>query len=170
MRCRIEWVSVSAPSAVCTTLTPSCALRTATFRPPTCERRPSEMAKPAASSAARLMRKPLESFSRDLPIWLSETYRVRYEFIAAMFWLMRRPMMILLRDRVRVPPFRGRHPSHRQPGRPPEGLGLRRPGDVGEGPAHGGWRSGCRSGRRAGRGERRDLREVGGTTAGGHAL
>src|SRR3954453_11641993 len=163
MRWRIEWVSVRAPSAVCTTLTPSCALRTATFRPPTCERRPSEMARPAASSAARLMRKPLDSFSSDLFIWPSETDRFRYEFIAAMFWLMRRPMMILLRDGVRVPPFRGRHPSHRRPGRRPGALWLGAPGGGGGRPAGGG----CRSGRRAAGGERRDVREVGGATAGG---
>ena len=77
MRWRIEWVSVSPPSAVCTTLTPSWVLRTATLRPPICERRPSEIARPAASSAARLMRKPLESFSRDLLIWPWVTDRLR---------------------------------------------------------------------------------------------
>ena len=93
MRCRIECISVSAPSAVCTTLTPSWALRTATLRPPTCERRPSEIARPAASSAARLIRKPLDSFSSDLAIWPSVTDRLRYAFIAAMFWLIRRLMM-----------------------------------------------------------------------------
>src|SRR5690348_7745616 len=41
-------VSVSAPSAVCTTEMPSWVLRTATFRPPNCERRPSEMARPSS--------------------------------------------------------------------------------------------------------------------------
>ena len=51
-----EVTSLSAPSAVCATLMPSCALRTATFRPPICERRPSLMDRPAASSAARLIR------------------------------------------------------------------------------------------------------------------
>jgi len=65
-RCRIECTSVSAPSAVWTTLMPSWALRAATFRPPTWERRPSEIARPAASSAARLIRKPDDSFSSDL--------------------------------------------------------------------------------------------------------
>src|SRR5919112_5507314 len=113
MRCRMAVVSLSAPSAVCTTLTPSCELRTATFRPPTWARRPSEMDRPAASSAARLMRNPLDSFSSDLLSWPSVTDRLRYEFCAAMFWLMRRPMMTLLRDGVRMAPVRGRHPSHR---------------------------------------------------------
>ena len=77
MRCRMEWTSVSAPSAVCATEMPSWALRTATLRPPTCERRPSEIARPAASSAARLMRKPLDSFSSDLDIWPCVTDRLR---------------------------------------------------------------------------------------------
>src|SRR5215213_9713355 len=75
---------------------PSWVLRTATFRPPICERRPSEMASPAASSAARLMRKPEDSFSRDLLIWPSVTDRLRYALSAAMLLLTRRPMVILL--------------------------------------------------------------------------
>ena len=57
--------------------TPSWALRTAIFRPPTCARRPSEIARPAASSAARLMRKPLDSFSSDFYIWPEVTERLR---------------------------------------------------------------------------------------------
>src|SRR4051794_14621103 len=96
MRCRMLCVSVSAPSAVCTTEMPSWVLRTATLSPPICERRPSEMASPAASSAARLMRKPEESFSSDLLIWPSVTDRLRYALSAAMLLLTRRPMVILL--------------------------------------------------------------------------
>src|SRR4051794_6626176 len=96
MRWRMLCVSVSAPSAVCTTEMPSWVLRTATFRPPICERRPSEMARPAASSAARLMRKPEESFSSDLLIWPSVTDRLRYALSAAMLLLTRRPTMFLL--------------------------------------------------------------------------
>src|SRR3954470_10972802 len=96
MRWRMLCVSVSAPSAVCTTEMPSWVLRTATLRPPICERRPSEMARPAASSAARLMRKPEESFSRDLLIWPSVTDRLRYALSAAMLLLTRRPTMFLL--------------------------------------------------------------------------
>src|SRR5688500_17891596 len=71
----------------------SCALRTATLRPPTWARRPSEMLRPAASSAARLMRKPEDSFSSDLAMAPSVTERFRYAFMAAMFWLMRIPMI-----------------------------------------------------------------------------
>ena len=77
MRCRIECTSESAPSAVCTTEMPSWALRMATLVPPTCERRPSLMERPAASSAARLIRKPEESFSRLLAICPSVTVRFR---------------------------------------------------------------------------------------------
>jgi len=56
MRCRIESTSVRAPSAVCTTLMPSCAFLTAWDRPPICACRPWLMLRPAASSAALLMR------------------------------------------------------------------------------------------------------------------
>jgi hypothetical protein len=35
------------------------------------------MERPAASSAARLIRKPLDSFSSDFDIWLSVTDRFR---------------------------------------------------------------------------------------------
>src|SRR5215218_9821005 len=51
------------------------------------------MARPAASSAARLMRKPEESFSSDLLIWPSVTDRLRYALSAAMLLLTRRPMV-----------------------------------------------------------------------------
>src|SRR6478609_7273251 len=77
---------------------PSWALRAATFRPLTCERRPSEIARPAASSAARLMRKPDDSFSSDLLRSFCVLDRLRYELTAAMFWLIERPMMKLLLD------------------------------------------------------------------------
>ena len=56
MRCRIEWTSFSAPSAVWTSETPSWALRTAWLVPRISARRPSDFTSPAASSAARLMR------------------------------------------------------------------------------------------------------------------
>ena len=77
MRCRIEVLSDSAPSAVCTTLVPSWVLRTAWVSPPICERRPSEIASPAASSAARLIRKPDDSRSSDLLIALFVVDRLR---------------------------------------------------------------------------------------------
>ena len=64
-RCRIECISFSAPSAVCTSEMPSCALRLAWAVPRIWARMPSEIARPAASSAARLMRRPEDSFSID---------------------------------------------------------------------------------------------------------
>jgi hypothetical protein len=54
------------------------------------------MARPAASSAARLMRKPEESFSSDLFICPSVTDRLRYELSAAMLVLTTRPLVFLL--------------------------------------------------------------------------
>src|SRR3954447_4811758 len=75
---------------------PSWVLRAATLRPPICERRPSEMASPAASSAARLIRKPEDSFSSDLLICPSVTDRLRYALSAAMLLLTRRPTVFLL--------------------------------------------------------------------------
>jgi hypothetical protein len=72
-----EWTSPSAPSAVCTRLIPSWALRWATLNPPTFERRFSLMDSPAASSAARLIRYPEDSFSRDLDICVSVEVRLR---------------------------------------------------------------------------------------------
>src|SRR3954471_1551979 len=96
MRCRIEVVSDSAPSAVCTTLVPSWVLRTAWVRPPICERRPSEMARPAASSAAELMRQPEDSRSSDLFSEFWVVLRLRYAFSAAMLVLTLRPTGFLL--------------------------------------------------------------------------
>ena len=55
----------SAPSAVCTTEVPSWALRLACVRPDTWAPRSVAMVRPAASSPALLMRRPLESFASD---------------------------------------------------------------------------------------------------------
>ena len=57
-RCRIACISFSAPSAVWTSEMPSWALRLACAVPRIWARMPSEIARPAASSAARLMRRP----------------------------------------------------------------------------------------------------------------
>ena len=57
-RCRMLPEEAKAPSAVCASEMPSLALRTAWFKPRICEVKRSEMAKPAASSLALLMRKP----------------------------------------------------------------------------------------------------------------
>ena len=70
--------SDSAPSAVCSIEMPSCALRTAMFRPLICERIFSLMARPAASSAALLILSPVESVRMDfwsaLLVAFSELY------------------------------------------------------------------------------------------------
>jgi len=65
-RVRIELTSLSAPSVVCTMEMPSLALRLACSSERTCERRRSEIARPAASSAAVAMRRPVAS-RRKLP-------------------------------------------------------------------------------------------------------
>ncbi|CAB4603678.1 unannotated protein [freshwater metagenome] len=67
MRLSMVWTSLSAPSAVWRTEMPSWALRLAWRRPLVWARRFWLMTRPAASSAARLMRKPEESFSRFFP-------------------------------------------------------------------------------------------------------
>jgi len=63
MRCSMSFTPDRAPSATCTRLTPSCALREATCIPRIFVRICSLTARPAASSAARLMRRPEESRS-----------------------------------------------------------------------------------------------------------
>src|SRR5689334_12551081 len=64
--------SPNAPSAVCAMLIPSAALRSATAYERICDFIPSEMARPAASSAAELTRKPLDSLAKLLisAFWL----------------------------------------------------------------------------------------------------
>ena len=66
MRCSMLEISLVAPSAVCATLMASLALRTAWFKPRICEVILLAMAKPAASSAAELMRLPVDSCSMAL--------------------------------------------------------------------------------------------------------
>ena len=61
----ISWV---APSAVCSNEMASFALRTAMFNPLTWADILSEIARPAASSLAELMREPVESRSIDCAI------------------------------------------------------------------------------------------------------
>src|SRR5690606_16908370 len=59
--------SSSAPSAVCISEMPSCAFLAAWLRPLICALIFSEMDRPAASSAARFILFPDDSFSMDLP-------------------------------------------------------------------------------------------------------
>lgn len=60
IRCKLSVMAPNAPSAVCASEMPSLALRTAWFMPLTWVVIRSEIAKPAASSLALLMRSPLE--------------------------------------------------------------------------------------------------------------
>ena len=89
MRFSMAWTSVSAPSAVCATEMPSWALRVACLSPEIWARRFWEMTRPAASSAARLMRNPEESFSRLLPIEVFVLDRLRQALKAATLLLIR---------------------------------------------------------------------------------
>ncbi len=91
----MECTSVRAPSAVWMTEMPSWALRWATLRPLTWDFSPSEIARPAASSAARLMRRPLESFSSDLDRSFCVADRLRYAFSADTLVAICIPMMFL---------------------------------------------------------------------------
>ncbi|OPZ31953.1 MAG: hypothetical protein BWY99_02859 [Synergistetes bacterium ADurb.BinA166] len=78
MRCSMEWVSLRAPSAVWIIDMPSWLFRTAWSSPRTWARIFSDMASPAASSAAELMRSPVESllmdFSSCMLVTASELY------------------------------------------------------------------------------------------------
>ena len=85
IRFNIVCTSLSAPSAVCTTEMPSSALRVACFSPLTWARSPCEITSPAASSAARLMRKPDDSFSKLLPSCRFVPARLREALFAITF-------------------------------------------------------------------------------------
>ncbi len=65
------FTSSSAPSVVCTIETAVSLLSMPCCRPEICARICSEITRPAASSAARLMRRPLDSRSSDLAIMAS---------------------------------------------------------------------------------------------------
>ena len=85
-RWSIECTSASEPSAVCTIDTASCALRWAWSRPPIWARSFSLMARPAESSAARLIRKPEDSRSMDLDILSEVATRLRWALNASMLF------------------------------------------------------------------------------------
>src|SRR3954449_10609950 len=75
---------------------PSWALRCAWSRPLIWLRIFSEMPRPAASSAARLMRWPLESFSIDFEAADADAVSWRWVLNASMLFWMRRPMIYSL--------------------------------------------------------------------------
>ena len=82
MRCSIDCTSLRAPSAVCTADMPSDALVEARSSPLICFLIFSDIARPAASSAARLILYPEESFSVDFDCCDVVTLSMRLEFIA----------------------------------------------------------------------------------------
>ena len=84
IRWSMSCTSPSAPSAVCTEETPSCAFVEPRSRPRICRRIFSEMERPAASSAPRLILYPDESFSVDFFCLVSWMPSIRDVFIAMM--------------------------------------------------------------------------------------
>ncbi|OQC27763.1 MAG: hypothetical protein BWX67_02347 [Thermotogae bacterium ADurb.Bin062] len=84
--CRIEWVSFSAPSAVWIRDIPSCAFRDACSNPRICALIFSLIANPAASSAARLILKPVDNRSSERPISVLINVLFLQAFNAGMLW------------------------------------------------------------------------------------
>ncbi|MOA27648.1 hypothetical protein D3C78_1485350 [compost metagenome] len=75
---------------------PSWAFFSAWARPRIWPRRFSEMLRPAASSAARLTRRPLDSFSSDLE---------RARSVMPMFrWVLMAETLVLIRSDMSIPP------------------------------------------------------------------
>src|ERR671928_1188097 len=72
---------------------PSWAFSMACRVPPISARRLSLLTRPAASSDARLMRNPEDSFSRDFDSPVPDDSRLRYALNAATFWLMRKAIL-----------------------------------------------------------------------------
>ncbi|MNS01489.1 hypothetical protein D3C72_327720 [compost metagenome] len=85
---------MSAPSAVCKSEMLSCELRAAALRPRTCEFIFSAIVKPAASSAAPLIRRPEDSRWSDFERAVSFMVSWRWAFMAPTLVLMRSPMVI----------------------------------------------------------------------------
>ena len=90
MRCRTFCTVPSAPSAICATLMPSCELLTAWVMPLIWLVRPWLIDRPAASSAALLIRRPDESWvnASDSLAWFM--FRLLYALSAATLVLIRR--------------------------------------------------------------------------------
>src|SRR3954471_17508545 len=107
MRWRISETSLQAPSAMLSRAVPSLALRMAWLVPRTWVRIFSETDRPATSSAARLMRRPVESFCNDAfkpSVFFANELDV---IIAVMLWLMRvmRPSVVFAKAALPWPPF-----------------------------------------------------------------
>jgi hypothetical protein len=77
MRCRFDVTEPSAPSAVCVSDTASPALRMAVERPRICAVKRWEIARPAASSLAPLMRMPEDRRCSEVAISSLDVARLR---------------------------------------------------------------------------------------------
>src|SRR5471032_2142726 len=95
IRCRISPELDSAPSAVCASETPSFALRVAWVMPRICEVMRSEIARPAASSLALLIRRPEDRRCSEVFRDVCELDRLRCAFREAMLVLITAAMLIL---------------------------------------------------------------------------
>src|SRR5450830_1705694 len=95
IRCRMSPELDSAPSAVCASETPSLALRVAWLMPRICDVIRSEIARPAASSLALLMRRPEDRRCSEVLRLACEVDRLRCEFSDAIFVLMTCAMVFL---------------------------------------------------------------------------
>ncbi|OIQ88334.1 hypothetical protein GALL_297710 [mine drainage metagenome] len=99
MRCRLLSTVLSAPSAVCDSEIASLALRTAWSRPLIWAVIRSEIAMPAASSAALLMRRPEERRCSEVCRVLCDFDRLSCALSEAMFVLMMLGILLLLDKR-----------------------------------------------------------------------
>jgi hypothetical protein len=92
MRVSSPLISLSAASVVLIKFEANSLFSTAWRRLPIWARNCSEITSPDGSSLARLIRKPVESLSRDLNCCLSVFERLRSAVTLATFVLMRKPM------------------------------------------------------------------------------
>ena len=83
-RCRMSWLSWRYPSAVWMKEMPFCEFCTAMRRPRICDLIFSDTARPDASSPARLIRMPDESFSMSLSEAILLNFRLRSVNMALM--------------------------------------------------------------------------------------
>ena len=80
IRCKLELISAKAPSAVCDSEIASLALREAWLKPRICVVKRSEIAKPAASSLALLMRSPDDKRCREVARSDCDIVKLRWAF------------------------------------------------------------------------------------------
>src|SRR3954469_11694570 len=103
IRCRMFCVVPSAPSAICATLMPSWAFETAWVSPLIWLDRPWLIDSPDASSAALLIRRPLDSRSKAEACEAWFAARLLYALSAATLVLMRRLIVCLPKQSLLLP-------------------------------------------------------------------